>query len=166
MTRKPPWYTRLIKVCQRLGRSPEEAEDLVQDAYVRFLEYRRGKQIRDEEALLSRIVANLAINQYHRERALAHLLLESLDDIEGRGELIDDSPEVGRILAAQERLREVEKTLTKVSERTCRIFLAHRAGFSYDEIGYEFGISRRTVQKHIVRATILLGTKPGPPSRF
>lgn len=165
MTRKPPWYTRLIKVCQRLGRSPEDAEDLVQDAYVRFLEYRQGKQIRSEEALLSRIVANLAINQYHRERALAHLF-ESLDDVEEQGELIDDSPEVHRILAAQDRLREVESTLTKVSERTCQIFVAHRAGFSYDEIGCEFGISRRTVQKHIVRATMLLGIKPSPPSRF
>jgi RNA polymerase sigma-70 factor (ECF subfamily) len=152
-------------VCQRLGRSPEEAEDLVQDAYVSFLEYRQGKQIRNEEALLSRIVANLAINQYHRERALAHLC-ERLDAVEEQGELVDDSPEVHRILVAQERLREVEKTLTKVSERTCQIFLAHRAGFSYEEIGYEFGISNRTVQKHIVRATILLGTKPAPPSRF
>lgn len=165
MTRKPPWYTRLIKVCQRLGRSPEEAEDLVQDAYVRFLEYRQGKQIRSEEALLSRIVANLAINQYHRERALGHLC-ERLEDIEEQGELIDDSPEVFRILVAQDRLREVEQILTKVSERTCQIFVAHRAGFSYEEIGEEFGISKRTVQKHIVRATILLGTKATPPSRF
>src|SRR6185312_14422288 len=56
MTRKPPWYARLMKVCQRLGRSPEEAEDLVQDAYVRFLEYRQGNQIRNEESLLSQIV--------------------------------------------------------------------------------------------------------------
>lgn len=165
MTRKPPWYARLMKVCQRLGRSPEEAEDLVQDAYVRFLEYRQGNQIRNEESLLSQIVANLAINQYHRERALAHLC-GSFDELDERGEPCDDSPEVFRILAAQDRLREVEKILTKVSQRTCQIFVAHRAGFSYQEIGCEFGISGRTVQKHIVRATILLGTKPGPPSRF
>ena len=165
IVRKPPWYARLTTVCERLGRSHDEAEDLVQDAYVRFLEYRQRKQIRDEEALLSLITANLAINQYHRERALAHLV-ESLDEVEEQGEPIDDSPEVQRILAAQDRLRQVEKTLTKVSERTCQIFLAHRAGFSYDEIGYEFGISGRTVQKHIVRATILLGMKPRPPSRF
>lgn len=162
----PPWYTRLIKVCQRLGRSPEEAEDLVQDAYVRFLEYRRGADVRDEEALLSRIVANLAINEYHRERALARFR-ESLDDVEEEAnELVDEWPEIERLLAAQERLREVEKTLTKVSERTCQIFIAQRAGFSYEEIAAEFKISTRTVQKHIVRATILLGMKPKPPSRF
>lgn len=165
MTRTPPWYTRLIKVCRRLGRSPDEAEDLVQDAYVRFLEYRQGKHIRDEGALLSRIVASLAINRYHRERALA-LICESLEDIEEQGDLIDESPGVHRILAAQDRLREVESILTRVSERTCQIFVAHRAGFSYDEIGSEFKISKRTVQKHIVRATVLLGMKPSPPSRF
>jgi RNA polymerase sigma factor (sigma-70 family) len=163
MTRTPPWYTRLIKVCQRLGRSLDEAEDLVQDAYVRLLEYRRSKDIRSEEALLSRIVANLAINQYHRERAQTS---ESLDDIEEEGDLIDESPGIDRILAAQDRLREVERTLNRVSERTRQIFVAHRAGFSYEEIAAEFGISRRTVQKHIVRATVLLGMRPSPPSRF
>lgn len=165
MIRTPPWYMRLVKVCQRLGRSPEEAEDLVQDAYVRFLEYRRSADVRNEEALLSRIAANLAINEYHRERVLSYAR-ENLEATEQESEVVDESPGIERILDARERLREVEKTLSRVSERTCQIFIAHRAGFSYEEIAAEFRISPRTVQKHIVRATMLLGMKPKPPSRF
>lgn len=165
MTRTPPWYARLIKVCKRLGRSPEEAEDLVQDAYLRFLEYRQSRDIRNEEALLSRIVANLAINQYHRERQVS-ATSESLEVIEQESDFADQSPGIDRILIARERLRAVERTLSRVSERTCQIFIAHRAGFSYGEIAAEFKISARTVQKHIVRATMLLGMRPRPPSRF
>lgn len=67
---------------------------------------------------------------------------------------------------ARERLLKVERTLSRVSERTCQIFTAHRAGFSYKEIAAELRISGRTVQKHIVRATTLLGMKTRPPSRF
>jgi DNA-binding NarL/FixJ family response regulator len=46
--------------------------------------------------------------------------------------------------------------LGAVSERTCQIFLAQRAGYSYEEIATDLGISVRTVQKHIARAMFLL----------
>ena len=153
-----------MRVCKRLGRSPEEAEDLIQDAYVRYLEYRRDHEVRNEAGLLSKIVTNLAINQYHRQRtvpvdpdlimALAH-----------GPDWVDTTPSAERMLAAQERLDKVARTLNRVSCRTCQIFLAHRSGYSYQEIAQEFGISHRTVQKHIERATILLGLRP-PVSRF
>lgn len=87
----PPWYVRLTRVCHRLGRSPEEAEDIVQDAYVRFLEYRQSQHIRNEEALPFRIVTNLAINQYHRARLLS-AACESLDAIEQGSDFVDEKP--------------------------------------------------------------------------
>ena len=41
--------------------------------------------------------------------------------------------------------------------RTCEVFLAHRAGFQYEEIAAELGISTRTVKKHVSRGKSLLG---------
>ena len=63
---RPPLFSRLTRVPRRLGHSIDDAEDLVQDAYVRFLEYRQTHEIRDEAALLTCIVTNLAINK-HRQ---------------------------------------------------------------------------------------------------
>ena len=162
--RTPPWYSRLIRVCTRLGRPLEDAEDLVQEAYLRFLEYRQTRQVRVEAALLSRIVTNLAINQYHRQRTVP-VSPEELMALELDPALVDAAASAERILAARERLDQVARTLDRVSHRTCQIFLAHRAGYSYDEIAAEFSVSHRTVQKHIARATLLLGLRK-TPSRF
>lgn len=162
--RTPPWYSRLIRVCTRLGRPLEDAEDLVQEAYLRFLEYRQTRQVRDEAALLARIVTNLAINQYHRQRTVP-VSPEELMALELDPALVDAAASAERVLSARERLDQVARTLDRVSHRTCQIFLAHRAGYSYDEIAAEFSVSHRTVQKHIARATLLLGLRK-TPSRF
>ena len=160
----PPWHSRLMSVCARAGRSHEDSEDLVQDAYVRFLEYRRRHAIQNEAGLLATIVRNLAINQYRRQR-LVPMAPDVLPALDQDPLWCDDIPSADRALAAQERLEQVTRTLNRVSCRTCQIFLAHRSGYSYQEIAREFGISHRTIQKHISRATVLLGVR-APVSRF
>ena len=139
----------------RRGRSIEDAEDLVQEAYARLVEYQRSARVRDEEAFLRRVVSNLAINQYHREQILsfAHETIEELDQ---QAILRDTGPAVERVLSAQQQVERIAAMLAAVSHRTCEIFLAHRAGFNYAEIASELGISTRTVKKHIARAISML----------
>jgi RNA polymerase sigma factor (sigma-70 family) len=148
-------FARLMKVCRRRGRSHEEAEDLIQEAFLRLHEYCRTSEVRNEEAFLTRTVSNLAINEYRRERVVSYAN-ETLEELEQSAGLADASPGPERILAAQQRLDEITRVLGAVSERTCEIFLAHRAGYSYDEIAADLDISQRTVQKHIARAVFLL----------
>ena len=152
-----PWarFARLMKVCRRRGRSHEEAEDLIQEAFLRLHEYCRTGEVRNEEAFLIRTVSNLAISEYRRERIIAYAS-ESVEELEEHVDLADATPGPERILVAQQRLNEITRVLGAVSERTCEVFLAHRAGYSYDEIAAELDISQRTVQKHIARAVFLL----------
>jgi len=56
-------FARLMKVCRRRGRSHEEAEDLIQEAFLRLHKYCRDSQVRDQEAFPCRTVSNLAINE-------------------------------------------------------------------------------------------------------
>jgi RNA polymerase sigma-70 factor (ECF subfamily) len=144
-----------MKVCRRRGRSHEEAEDLIQEAFLRLHEYCRTSQVRNEEAFLTRIVSNLAINEYRREQIVSYAH-ETLEELEQSVGLADATPGPERIVAGQQRLDEIIQVLDAVSERTCEIFLAHRAGYSYDEIAADLDISQRTVQKHIARAVFLL----------
>jgi RNA polymerase sigma-70 factor (ECF subfamily) len=155
MSRFTARFARLMRVCRRRGRSEEEAEDLIQEAFLRLHEYCRKAEVRDEEAFLARTVSNLAINEYRRERIVS-FAQETLEELEQTTGLSDSSPGPERICAAQQRLDEITRTLGAVSERTCQIFLAQRAGYSYEEIAADLGITPRTVQKHIARAMFLL----------
>lgn len=155
MSRLSVRFARLMQVCRRRGRSQEEAEDLIQEAFLRLHEYCRKNEVRDEEAFLARTVSNLAISEHRRERILT-FAQETVEELEETTGLSDGMPGPERICAAQQRLDEVAKTLGAVSERTCQIFLAQRAGYSYEEIATDLGISVRTVQKHIARAMFLL----------
>lgn len=163
MMRSTGAYARLIRACLRRGRSLEDAEDLVQEAYARLIEYRRRTKIRDEEAFLRRVASNLAINQFHRGQILsfAH---ETIEELELQGMLIDTAPGVERLLSAQQQVERIAAVLSAVSQRTSEIFLAHRAGYSYAEIASELGISTRTVKKHIARAVSMLSHASEDPS--
>jgi RNA polymerase sigma factor (sigma-70 family) len=155
MSRLAVRVARLMKVCRRRGRSQEEAEDLIQEAFLRLHEYGLKAEVRDEEAFLARTLSNLAINEYRRERIVS-FAGETLEELEQSIGLSDSSPGPERICAAQQRLDEITRTLGAVSERTCQIFLAQRAGYSYEEIAADLGITPRTVQKHVARAMFLL----------
>ena len=155
MTRLSARFVRLMKVCRRRGRSQEEAEDLIQEAFLRLHEYCRKTEVRDEEAFLVRTVSNLAINEYRHEQVI-NFARETVEELEQTVGLSEPGPGPERICAAQQRLEEIAKTLGAVSERTCQIFLAQRAGYSYEEIAADLGITPRTVQKHVARAMFLL----------
>lgn len=153
--RTPPWHARLMRVCTRLGRQAAEAEDLVQDAYVRWLEYRRAHPVRDDPALLARIVQNLAISEYRRQRNPLHAP-ERLEDLERTGPLPDHTPGAEEIVAACEQLMQVAYRLARVSARTCTIFLAHHSGYRHREIAAVLAVSESAVEKHIARARRIL----------
>jgi RNA polymerase sigma factor (sigma-70 family) len=155
MTRSLARFASLMKVVRRRGRSQEEAEDLIQEAFLRLHEYCLTTEVQNEEGFLARTVSNLAINAYRRRRIVSYAY-ETVEEIEQSTGLADASPGPDRIVAAQQRLDQITRVLSAVSERTCEIFLAHRAGYSYDEIATDLAISQRTVQKHIARAVFLL----------
>jgi RNA polymerase sigma factor (sigma-70 family) len=156
MPRLSARFARLMQVCRRRGRSQEEAEDLIQEAFLRLHEYCIDTEVRNEEAFLARTVSNLAINEYRREQIVS-FVHETPEELERASTaLVDANPTPERILAAQQRLDEITRALEAVSEKTCAIFLAHRAGYTYEEIAANFDITERTVQKHIARAMLIL----------
>ncbi len=155
MFRPGACWARLLQICRRRGRSREDAEDLIQEAFVRLYEYCRGTEVQNKEGFLAQTVSNLAVDQHRRLRS-ASLAIESVEEIDQRVALVDLSPGPERILSAQQRLDQITRILSAVSEKTCEIFLAQRAGYSYEEIAADLGISERTVRKHIARAMLLL----------
>jgi RNA polymerase sigma factor (sigma-70 family) len=149
------FYARLIKACQGRGRTLEDAEDLVQEGFLRLIEYQQSARVLDAEAFLRRVITNLSINRYHREQIIA-FADESLEELDHSGALIDPTPGPERVIAARQLVERIATSLNEASLRTSAIFIAHRAGYSYGEIAADLGISPRTVKKHISRASSML----------
>lgn len=147
------YLRKMRSVLHRRGRKREEIEDLMQDAYVRLLEYcRKGTDVREPEAVLVRTVQRLSMNldrDAHRE-LYEHEPLESLV-------LVDPAADPEETLAGEQRLDEARRTLDAVSRRTRDIFFMHRLeGFSYEQIAKQTGTPVSTVEKHIARAMTAL----------
>jgi len=143
----------LKKLLRRRGRTCEEAEDLVQEAFVRMQVYcQQGGTVRQPEAFLVRTVLNLAVDVRRRDRRDLYEK-QSVEDLY----LIDLSPAPDEVFAAEERLLKIRRSLKALSERAQEAFFLHRLeGFSYAEIAQRLGVSVSAVEKHIANAVAVL----------
>jgi len=154
------WAThirRLKQLLHRRGQSPEDSEDLVQEAFLRLHKFMdSGQEARQPEALLVTTVLNLAVDAKRRDRRdrREQFVAEPVEDLP----IADLTPSPDEMLLAEQRLRQITQVLdTKLSARTREIFLLHRLeGFTYDEIAQRMRMSVRTVEKHIARAVTVV----------
>jgi RNA polymerase sigma factor (sigma-70 family) len=135
----------------RRGRTEHEADDLVQEAWVRMASRGGHDAVANPEAFMMRTAFNLSIDQ-HRVRS-AHGVQVAIEDVV----LAGTAPGAEALLLGRERLGRMSAGLERLPERTRDIFLAHRLdGRSYADIGRELGISSTAVEKHVSKATLLL----------
>lgn len=132
------WFrARLIS---RYGR--QDAEDLIQETWLRLSRYRLGKEIRHPRALMLRIAANLASNRSaSRTRRNRHLELATVCE---RQQLvlpsqIEDLLLKELVLGLPEALRDV-------------FLLSRLDGLTNAQIGETLGISPKTVEWRMTRA--------------
>jgi RNA polymerase sigma factor (sigma-70 family) len=153
-------FRRFCSLLRKRGRRADEAEDLVQEAYVRLLTYiHRGEKVLETEAFLARTVMNLDVDHSRRERART---FESLvpEDLP----LIDEKPGPEEDLASEQYVRRTGRTLDEaVGEKTRTAFFMHcLEGMTYEEIGAQLQMSGRSVERHIAKAVAVLSLERRP----
>ena len=151
---KGPKYIvqKAVNFLMRQGDSRDEAEERVQEAYTRLLEYYRdGGEVKNEEAFVKRTAVNLSIDEY-RHRKRYPVAKGDIGELERTLGLVDERPTPDEVFEVNQRLIELRDGMSAFSERTADIFMAHRAGFSYKEIAAHYAISPSAVEKHIARA--------------
>jgi RNA polymerase sigma-70 factor (ECF subfamily) len=135
---------------RRVG--PEEAEDLLQDVFVK-LSARPTGPVAEPRAYLYRMVDNLLLDSRRasaRRRARESAWTELA---RGGAEGADESPGAIRELIARERLRLVSERLAALPERTLLVFRRFRVeDVPQREVAAELGISLSAVEKHLQRA--------------
>jgi RNA polymerase sigma-70 factor (ECF subfamily) len=144
---------RLKEVLRNRGQSREDAEDLVQEAFLRLHTFLAdGHEVRQPEGFLVRTALNLAVDARRRNvrERRDQFVPETVEDLQ----LVDLSPSPEEIFAAEKRLLQMRAVLdAKVSPKTREVFFLHRLeGFTHEEIADRMSMSLRSVEKHIARA--------------
>jgi RNA polymerase sigma-70 factor (ECF subfamily) len=142
---------RVRAMLLRNGRTSEDADDLVQEAWVRFAVYQQETPVARPGAFLSRVARNLAVSS-DRARAVRGEEVE-VDEVA----LADLSPGTEATVLARERVARLDVCLGRLGSRTQAIFLDVRyGGLSYPEVARRHRISVSAVEKHVAKATMLL----------
>ena len=145
--------SRVRAALLRRGRSEHDADDLVQEAWLRLARYEREQPVERPEAFLMRAALNLSIDA-HRTR-INHGEEVLLEDVL----LVDATPSAEAALLARERIARLSVCLGRLNDKTRAIFLAHRVdGMSYRDIARNHRLSISSVEKHIAKATLQLTT--------
>lgn len=139
----------LYRTALRLTGRPQDAEDLVQETFLRAWRslhtYRAGT---NPKAWLFRILHNAHIDRYRASTRT----VPTVDEIEGQDPafVVTETPET--LVADTVMEAEVRDALMKLPEvfRAC-VVLADLEGFSYQEIAETLGIPRGTVMSRLFR---------------
>lgn len=138
------------RLIQRIVESRPEAEDLVQEAFLRtYLRGPRGAEGEYRKAWLYRVAVNLAVNALRgRKRRTSR---ESGAVLEERvGPYPEPTPE--EVLHRRERARLVRQVLERLPDRTARILSLRYGGLSYAEIAEALEIAPNSVGTLLARA--------------
>src|SRR5688572_4064896 len=132
---------KLRKLLRSRGRSVDDSDDLIQEAFLRLEIYCRDHVVHQPEAFLVRTVMNLSAD----ERRSAHARHRSETPVESLN-LIDPGPLPDEVLAAQQRLQRMRLGLRTLSPRVRQVFMMNRLeGLSYQQIAAQLEISESAV---------------------
>ena len=143
---------KLRRLLRSRGRTIDDTEDLIQEAFLRLQIYCRDKDVVQPEAFLVRTALNLSIDQ-HRRESVAQYLPGALDSLQ----LIDPNPPPDVVFAAEQRLQHMRVGLDNLSPRQREVFLLNRVeGYSFAQIAERLGLSMSMVEKHAAKALLAM----------
>lgn len=143
---------RLRRLLRSRGDSTDDADDLIQEAFLRLQLYCREHEVHKTEPFLVRTVLNLSTD---RRRHQVHA--QHVTDTVRALQLIDSSPSADDVLAAQERLLHMKAALDRLSPRRREVFVLNRIeGYSFPQIAQRLGITLSAVEKHAAKAILLM----------
>ncbi len=127
----------------------EEADDMVQEVFVRLTRGDDVSRLRNPAAWLQRVARNLLFDRARSGEARQAPLRVPLDE----AQLPAMAPAQMAGLEAQDMFHRYEIALAALGERTRDVFLLHRIDeLTYREIAGRLGITVATVEYHMMRA--------------
>jgi RNA polymerase sigma-70 factor (family 1) len=132
--------------------SLEQAEDIVQEAYIKLWENCKNIVMEKARSFLYTVAQRLFINQIRHQKV-------ELNFIKGNSST-QTSEDPSYILIEKEFKKELEKAISELPEKQREVFLMHRIDkMSYEEIATALEISVKAVEKRMHLALQVLKEK-------
>lgn len=145
-------WRKVRAIVLRHGVSPQDADDIVQEAFVRLEAYARRQDLRSEEAFLVTTAVNAS-----RDDARRHARVRARSAAFDLTQISDAAPQPEEQLALRERLRRVNSGLARLDAKTRRCLLTHRLdGLTFAKIAERENLSVAAVEKRVARAVMFL----------
>lgn len=148
--------TALKRYFERRRIMGADADDAIQEVFVRLARRVGLADARNMEGYLFEAAASVAVDHFRRANSRSASRHEEFQD--ALHAALDASAE--QIFLAREDLGVLVTALRELPAKTRNIFLLSRLeGLKYAEIGVRLGLSVSAVEKHVVKATVHLGRR-------
>ena len=137
-----------------LGLMPQEADDIIQDAFVQlFRVLLSGSRIHNPRSWVFRVARNMSLNLQKRERRMV-----SVSDEQPMARLIGKQTAVGpeEIYLRKERLQVLAAAVARLPQRQRECLHLRAEGLRYREIAEVLGVTTSAVSESLKRVIIRL----------
>jgi len=137
----------LLGLCMRYSKSRAEAEDVLQDGFIKIFEKIGSLQKSSSlEPWMKRIMVNTAINSYHKN--LKHYYHQDIDEVQIDDPIVDENDYMPNI-SPDQVLRSIQN-LPEGYKVVLNMYVFD--GFSHKEIAEELNISINTSKTQLLKA--------------
>ena len=139
----------LLRYATRITGDPAEAQDVVQDAWLRFRGTVDSRNLEEPNGYLFRIVHNLALDRQRRDWREGRIF--ATEATIASEHVPSDEPSQQASLEAKEELATLVKALGQLPHRTRRAFEMHRLDdMKLIEIAEELGVSKSLASELVI----------------
>ncbi len=144
-----PHSSRLYRLAYSLLRSKEEAEDIVQEVYMKLWKMRDDlPKYNSIEGLCVKITRNMCLDLLRRRKATIEIIKE-----EGRSKENDFSPDPSKDLEKKERSELIHTLINQLPEpQKSLVYFRHIEGKDYNEISELMEMNENAIRVSISRA--------------
>ncbi len=140
----------ILTFLRRRVRSPEQAEDLLQQVFLKVMQRPDLSEIRNPEAYLRASARHVLADFYRSQNARDKGIVLEFQEFRHA----DETWSPGNSLQNGEFFDRLAAVLDSLSSQVQKAFVLSRIyGYTYSEIGRALSISPRTVEKHVAKAT-------------
>ncbi|MEZ5921953.1 MAG: sigma-70 family RNA polymerase sigma factor [Parvularculaceae bacterium] len=144
---------------RRLG-DADAAEETFQEALIHYERAAKSEKIDNPAAFLMRVALNLAIDRVRQDtsrKAREKAWFESGAPVKFGIEYASDATGADELLMSAQKAESLRLRISELSPQVRRAFWLHKIdGLSHSETAARMGISKSTVEKHIMKAMRLL----------
>ena len=131
----------------RRGRSPHDAEDFMQDAYLRLRDFAKKNRVSNPKALFMRTAFNLSIDAYRAKASRG-------DEVQPEDvDIVDPQPSLESGVLGRECMARMDECLGRLDDRTRQMVLEyHIHGLTFEQIARKHGLNGSTVHHQVSTA--------------